>query len=198
MKSFYIIAVLLTAIVITPFQLSYAGYDDFTLNVPNAQGGYTAIVIKKSGNGYVGPQGEYYQQFPTVAQLQTMYGLGSPAPAPIIAPVAPVAYVEPPVQRVITYQVVNQAPYEEGEEDDYNYQPSFRPPNVAEIETPPEEENDWKFFAFKKKKKSQQSSTSKQSSTTPATQPPSAPPAKQPKDNSKSNQDHKNHGNQQP
>jgi len=52
---------------------TYAG-DSVTVNVPNSNGGYTAVVLKRSGNGYVGPQGEYYDQIPTTAQLQAMYG----------------------------------------------------------------------------------------------------------------------------
>ncbi len=47
--------------------------DSFPVNVPNNTGGYTTVVIKKSGSGYVGPQGEYYAGFPTVAQLKAMY-----------------------------------------------------------------------------------------------------------------------------
>jgi len=51
----------------------YSG-DTVTVNVPNGSGGYTAVVLKRSGNGYAGPQGEYYYQVPTAAQLQPMYG----------------------------------------------------------------------------------------------------------------------------
>jgi hypothetical protein len=47
--------------------------DTFPVNVPNKSGGYTVVVIKKSGNGYVGPQGEFYATFPKVAQLKAMY-----------------------------------------------------------------------------------------------------------------------------
>ena len=46
----------------------------FTVNITNARGGYTAVIIKRSGNGFVGPQGEFYAEFPKVAQLQAMYG----------------------------------------------------------------------------------------------------------------------------
>ncbi len=46
----------------------------FTVNVPNSQGSYTPVIIKKSGNGYTGPQREFYPQFPTVSQLKTLYG----------------------------------------------------------------------------------------------------------------------------
>jgi hypothetical protein len=52
---------------------TYSG-DTVTVNVPNNNGGYTAVVLKRSGNGYVGPQGEYYDQVPSTAQLQAMYG----------------------------------------------------------------------------------------------------------------------------
>ena len=34
--------------------------DSFTVNIPNKKGGYTAVTLKKSGNGYTGPQGEFY------------------------------------------------------------------------------------------------------------------------------------------
>lgn len=48
--------------------------DTFPVNIPNNTGGYSTVIIKKSGNGYVGPQGEFYAQFPSVAQLKAMYG----------------------------------------------------------------------------------------------------------------------------
>jgi hypothetical protein len=48
--------------------------DSFPVNIPNNSGGYTSVVIRRSGNGYVGPQGEFYAQFPSVAQLKVMYG----------------------------------------------------------------------------------------------------------------------------
>jgi hypothetical protein len=52
---------------------TYSG-DTATVNVPNENGSYTAVVLKRSGNGFVGPQGEYYDQVPTVYQLKAMYG----------------------------------------------------------------------------------------------------------------------------
>jgi hypothetical protein len=51
----------------------YSG-DTVTVNVPNNSGGYTSVLLKRSGNGYVGPQGEYYDQIPSTEQLQAMYG----------------------------------------------------------------------------------------------------------------------------
>ena len=45
-----------------------------TINIPNAKGGYTSVTLKKLGNGYTGPQGEYYPDSPTVEQLKVLYG----------------------------------------------------------------------------------------------------------------------------
>ncbi len=45
-----------------------------TVNVPSHGGGYVAVTLRRSGNGYVGPQGEFYSVFPRISQLQTMYG----------------------------------------------------------------------------------------------------------------------------
>ena len=56
-----------------PAPVAVNSQDTFPVNVPNNSGGYTTVVIKKSGNGYVGPQGEFYSTFPTVAQLKMMY-----------------------------------------------------------------------------------------------------------------------------
>ena len=52
---------------------TYSG-DTVTVNVTNLSGGYTAVVLKRSGNGYIGPQGEFYNEVPSTAQLQAMYG----------------------------------------------------------------------------------------------------------------------------
>lgn len=48
--------------------------DSFTVNIPNALGGYSPVVIKRLNNGFVGPQGEFYPEFPSVEQLKVMYG----------------------------------------------------------------------------------------------------------------------------
>jgi hypothetical protein len=45
-----------------------------TINVPNYNGSYTAITLVRRGDGYVGPQGEYYPSHPTVEQLRVLYG----------------------------------------------------------------------------------------------------------------------------
>ena len=48
--------------------------DVFTANIPNAKGTYTPVILKRSGNGFIGPQGEFYTEFPRVEQLKVMYG----------------------------------------------------------------------------------------------------------------------------
>ncbi|MCX5678692.1 MAG: hypothetical protein NTY76_06250 [Candidatus Omnitrophica bacterium] len=55
-------------------QYQVQSQDMVTINIPNSSGGYTAVTLKKSGNGFVGPQGEYYSENPTVLQLKTLYG----------------------------------------------------------------------------------------------------------------------------
>ncbi|MDE2222880.1 MAG: hypothetical protein KGK03_07400 [Candidatus Omnitrophica bacterium] len=55
-------------------QVTTASDDTITINIPNSKGGYTPVILKKSGKGFVGPQGEFYSEFPKVSQLQTMYG----------------------------------------------------------------------------------------------------------------------------
>ncbi|MDE1920431.1 MAG: hypothetical protein KGJ09_02125 [Candidatus Omnitrophica bacterium] len=45
----------------------------FTVNIPKTKGGYQSVIIRKSSNGFIGPQGEFYEEFPKVSQLQAMY-----------------------------------------------------------------------------------------------------------------------------
>lgn len=46
----------------------------FIVNIPNADGSFTAVKMVKYKDGYVGPQGEYYPGKPTVDQLRVLYG----------------------------------------------------------------------------------------------------------------------------
>ena len=48
--------------------------EPFTVNVPNYKGGYTPVTLTRSGSGFIGPQGEYYKEFPKIKQLKEMYG----------------------------------------------------------------------------------------------------------------------------
>ena len=45
-----------------------------TINIPNSSGGYTPVTLTKKNGGYVGPQGEFYADKPTVKQLKVLYG----------------------------------------------------------------------------------------------------------------------------
>ena len=47
---------------------------DFIVNIPNSHGGFNAVVIKRSGYGFRGPNGEYYPEFPKIFQLEILYG----------------------------------------------------------------------------------------------------------------------------
>ncbi len=44
------------------------------VNVPNSDGTFTPIKLIKHGDGYTGPQGEFYPGHPTINQLKTLYG----------------------------------------------------------------------------------------------------------------------------
>lgn len=44
------------------------------INVNNSNGSTTPVTIRKAGNQYIGPRGEYYNALPTVQQLRPVYG----------------------------------------------------------------------------------------------------------------------------
>lgn len=44
------------------------------INVQNSNGSYTPVTLRRAGNQYVGPRGEYYSALPTEAQLKVAYG----------------------------------------------------------------------------------------------------------------------------
>ena len=45
-----------------------------TINIPNAHGGFTPVTLNKFKNGYIGPQGEFYEGKPSIEQLKVLYG----------------------------------------------------------------------------------------------------------------------------
>ena len=62
-------------VIVQPSTIIPTAMDDvITLNIPNATGGYSAVLIKKSGKGFIGPQGEFYSEFPKVSILEVLYG----------------------------------------------------------------------------------------------------------------------------
>lgn len=46
---------------------------EFDVNIYNSKGEMVTVKIKKLDNGYIGPQGEFYPEFPKIAQLKEMY-----------------------------------------------------------------------------------------------------------------------------
>jgi len=46
----------------------------YSVNIPNTDGTYTEVTLKKTKDGFIGPQGELYRKFPAVQQLKVMYG----------------------------------------------------------------------------------------------------------------------------
>jgi hypothetical protein len=50
-----------------------AAQDMICVNIPDGRGGYVSVNLRRYGTGYLGPEGDYYEEFPTVAQLQIAY-----------------------------------------------------------------------------------------------------------------------------
>ena len=44
------------------------------VNITNSNGSTTPVVLHRSGNQWIGPRGEVYNNMPTVAQLKPVYG----------------------------------------------------------------------------------------------------------------------------
>ena len=60
-----------------PVQASPAPKSDasaYDVYFPNGNGTFTLVRLSKTGNGYLGPQGEFYLDHPTVEQLKARYG----------------------------------------------------------------------------------------------------------------------------
>jgi hypothetical protein len=45
-----------------------------TIRVPNNKGGFTPVTLTKHNNGYIGPEGEFYEGNPSVEKLKALYG----------------------------------------------------------------------------------------------------------------------------
>jgi len=48
--------------------------DSFDIYVPNGDGTFTLVTLKKTEKGFIGPQGELYPEHPTVEKLKVLYG----------------------------------------------------------------------------------------------------------------------------
>ncbi len=58
---------------------SIAPDNAYTVNIPETNGSYTSVLIKRSATGFTGPQGEFYPEFPKIDQLKVMYGAATRA-----------------------------------------------------------------------------------------------------------------------
>lgn len=47
--------------------------DELAFDIPNKNGSITKVKVTRTKDGYVGPEGEYYKQKPTIEQLAVMY-----------------------------------------------------------------------------------------------------------------------------
>lgn len=47
--------------------------EELDFNVPNKNGSFTKVTLTRTKDGYVGPEGEYYKEKPTMEQLKVMY-----------------------------------------------------------------------------------------------------------------------------
>ncbi len=47
--------------------------DVYDIYIPNGNGSYTSITLRKTEKGFLGPQGEFYVDHPTVEQLRERY-----------------------------------------------------------------------------------------------------------------------------
>ena len=56
-----------------PLGTSTNADNSFIVNIPNSKGEYTPVTLRRAGNGFFGPQGEYYTEFPRIEQLKVMY-----------------------------------------------------------------------------------------------------------------------------
>jgi hypothetical protein len=48
--------------------------DSTIVNIPNSNGKFTPVKLTKYANGFIGPQGEFYPEHPTIAELKVLYG----------------------------------------------------------------------------------------------------------------------------
>ena len=64
------------------------------VTVPNPNGSYMSVTLQKYSDGYVGPNGEFYPDYPTIDQLKAMYAKDS-------------AFAERPEPEEMTFEIPN-------------------------------------------------------------------------------------------
>ena len=53
---------------------AYESANTYVVNVQNSNGSTTPVTIRRAGDRWVGPRGEYYSVLPTAEQLRPVYG----------------------------------------------------------------------------------------------------------------------------
>ena len=56
-------------------RVGFMGDNTVVVNIPNENGSYTPVTLRRSGGVYIGPRGEQYLNLPTIEQLKPVYGL---------------------------------------------------------------------------------------------------------------------------
>jgi hypothetical protein len=47
--------------------------DAYDIDIPNGNGSYTSVTLRKTEKGFLGSQGEFYEDHPTIEQLRERY-----------------------------------------------------------------------------------------------------------------------------
>lgn len=55
-------------------EYQYKSAKDLAVQIPNGDGTFTTVPIEKTDKGYKGPQGEEYENFPSINDLKDRYG----------------------------------------------------------------------------------------------------------------------------
>ncbi|MGD0078944.1 MAG: YMGG-like glycine zipper-containing protein [Sedimentisphaerales bacterium] len=55
-------------------QMQQQQQNSVLINIHNSNGSVSTVRVNRSGIGYVGPRGEYYDHLPTEAELRPVYG----------------------------------------------------------------------------------------------------------------------------
>jgi len=121
--------------------------DTVVVNIPNSNGSFVPVRLTKHGSGYVGPQGEYYSENPTVEQLEVLYG-NNPSVAQISSPAQSNQPAQSPINAGsrVTYFYESLRPYGEWVWNN-NYGWVWSPTNVP-VNWRPYTEGHWVYTNY--------------------------------------------------
>jgi len=57
-----------------PVKSQVSDANSLTINIPGKSGEYVPVTLIRNGDGFTGPQGEYYDSFPKIELLKEIYG----------------------------------------------------------------------------------------------------------------------------